>query len=280
MQQRIFDSHHHLWDYDPQQYPWIPKGSSAAKSYRLDDLAQHCGAYDVRATIAVHARQTLEETDWLIEQANHHTLCAGVVGWVPMLDDRLDEILERYADEALIKGVRYALQSEQDPQFMISPAFLRGLKTLSRTNLRYDILIFGHQLPNTIRMIDAVSGEMPFVLDHIAKPTILPERFDHQWAKEIAELVKRPNVMCKFSGVVTEVRSEAWSIDMLKPYFDTVLQAFGPERVMFGSDWPVCLLRSDYIRWVQTVLELVSSLTEEEQDRILYRNAAEFYGCD
>lgn len=280
MHQRIFDSHHHLWDYDPQQYPWIPKQSVAAKSYGLDDLVRHCGAYDVQATIAVHARQTLEETDWLVERAERHAVCKGVVGWVPMLDARIDEVLARYAGEPLIKGVRYAIQREQDPQFMLSPAFLRGLEAVSRTNLRYDILIHDCQLANTIKMVDKMPAEMPFVLDHIAKPRIMPGKFDHSWAHGIAALAKRPNVMCKFSGLVTEVRADEWSIASLKPYFDTVLHAFGHDRLMFGSDWPVCLLKSDYTRWVQAVLELISKLTDDEQDKVLYRNAAQFYGCN
>ena len=280
MQQRIFDSHHHLWDYDPHQYPWIPKQSVAAKSYDLDDLARHAGPYRVNATIAVHARQTLEETEYLVELAKRHTLCAGVVGWAPMLDERIGEILERYTNEPLIKGVRYAIQNEQDPQFMLSPDFLRGLEAVSRTNLRYDILICGHQLPSAIEMVDKLPADMPFVLDHIAKPMIKSDQFDHLWARGLTELAKHPNVMCKFSGLVSEVRADRWSVGMLKPYFDTVLQAFGTDRLMFGSDWPVCLLKSDYQSWVQAVIELILELTDEEQDQFLYQNAAEFYGCN
>ncbi|MFK7788988.1 MAG: amidohydrolase [Phycisphaeraceae bacterium] len=277
MQQRIFDSHHHLWDYDPKQYPWIPKHSAAAHSYNLDDLAQHCGPYDVQSTIAVHARQTLEENEWLIEHARNHKLCSGVVGWVPMLDDHIDEVLAHYEDEPLFKGVRYALQNEKDPNFMLSAAFMRGLKAISRTNLRYDILIFGRQLPNTIMMVDRMPEDMPFVLDHIAKPTILPSKFDEQWASDVTELAKRPNVMCKLSGMMTEVQADVWSISNLKPYFEIVLQAFGHDRLMFGSDWPVCLLKADYVEWIQTVLKLIHGLSEEEQDKILYRNAVTFY---
>ncbi|MEM9019158.1 MAG: amidohydrolase family protein [Planctomycetota bacterium] len=274
----IIDSHHHLWDYDPEQYPWIPPGSELQRSYGLDDLAEHRGSYNVQATIAIQARQTLEETDWLIDLAKQYPLCRGVVGWVPLQDEGIEGVLERYADEPLLKGVRHVIQDEADPEFMIRPDFIRGLQALSRTRLRYDILIFGHQLPNTIRMVDALPDDTPLVLDHIAKPVIKPGKMDQQWARDFTELAKRPNVMCKLSGMATEVRAEDWDDSMLRPYADLALQAFGPDRLMFGSDWPVCLLKTGYERWVSTVLELIGSLSSDEQDKLLCRNAASFYG--
>ena len=278
MPQRIIDSHHHLWDYDAQQYPWIPVGSPLEQSYGLDDLAKHRGDYAVTATVAVQARQTLEETDWLLSLAKANPLCRAIVGWVPLQDENIAEILDRYSNEPLLKGVRHVIQDEEDPEFMIRPAFLRGLDVLSKTNLRYDILIFGHQLPNTIKMVDALPGDMPLVLDHIAKPVIERGSYDEQWAADFAELAKRPNVMCKLSGMATEVRGESWDADTLKPYFDHALQCFGPERLMFGSDWPVALLMTDYVRWVSTVIEAIAELSADEQDRVMYANAAAFYG--
>ena len=188
MLKRILDSHHHLWDYDPDQYPWIPKESTAAQSYNLNDMAEHAGPYHVQATIAVHARQTLQENDWLINQAKRSTLCKGVVGWAPVLDERINEVLASYENEPLFKGVRYAIQNEKDPHFMLRPAFLRGLKAINKIGLRYDILIYSHQLPNTIKMVDLLPDDMPFVLDHIAKPTITPNKVDEQWVLNLAEL--------------------------------------------------------------------------------------------
>lgn len=277
MPTRLLDSHHHLWDYDAQQYPWIPVGSPLEQSYGLDDLAQHRGAYDVQATVAVQARQTLEETDWLIGLAKANDLCQAVVGWVPLQDGNIADVLERYADEPLLKGVRHVIQDEEDPAFMLRPAFLNGLKVLSQTDLSYDILIYGHQLPNTIKMVDAIPADMPLVLDHIAKPVIEPGRFDGQWAKEFAELAKRPNVLCKLSGMATEVSSDNWDSETLKPYFEHAIESFGPERLMFGSDWPVALLKTDYPRWAATVMDAISDLSSDEQDRILYSNAQSFY---
>lgn len=277
MSKRILDSHHHLWDYSAAQYPWIPVGSPLEQSYGLDDLVTHRGAYDVQGSIAVQARQTLEETDWLLSLAQTNPLCKGVVGWVPLQDDNIAEMLGRYADEPLLKGVRHVIQDEQDPEFMLRPAFLNGLQALSNTDLRYDILIFGHQLPNTIKMVDAIPSDMPLVLDHIAKPVISEGKFDEQWARDFAELAQRSNVLCKLSGMATEVRGETWGRDTLAPYFEHVFETFGPSRLMFGSDWPVCLLKTEYTRWVTTVLDFISTLSDDEQDRILYRNAESFY---
>ena len=277
---RIIDSHHHLWDYDAEQYPWIPPGSALARSYGLDDLAQHRCGFEVQATVAVQARQTIEETDWLLSLARDNALCRAVVGWVPLQEETVGEVLARYADQPLLKGVRHVIQDEQDPEFMIRPAFLRGLEAVSRAGLRYDILIYGHQLPNTIKMVDALPDDMPLVLDHIAKPVIAPGTFDEQWARGFRELARRNNVWCKLSGMATEVRSDDWDAEMLRPYADLALESFGVDRLMFGSDWPVCLLRSEYARWVEAAKDLLSGLGEDEQDQVMYRNAVAFYGLD
>jgi L-fuconolactonase len=277
MTNRILDSHHHLWDYSAQQYPWIPVGSPLEQSYSLDDLARHSGECNLQASVAVQARQTLEETDWLLSLAEANPLCQAVVGWVPLQDDNITEVLERYADEPMLKGVRHVLQDEEDPAFMLRPAFLNGLQRLGKTNMSYDILIYGHQLPNTIKMVDALPDDMPLVLDHIAKPAIEPGKFDEQWAKDIAEFAKRPNVLCKLSGMATEVRSQTWDNDTLKPYFEHAFEAFGSSRLMFGSDWPVALLKTDYARWVALVLDAIKGFSADEQDEIMYRNAKTFY---
>lgn len=278
MPQRILDSHHHLWDYDPQQYPWIPVGSPLEHTYGLNDLADHSAGTGVVGSIAVQARQTLEETEWLLGLAERDPLCKGVVGWVPLQDPSVGEILGRFHDQPLLKGVRHVIQDEADPEFMLRPALLDGIRTIAQAGLRYDLLIFGHQLPNTIKMVDALPSDTPLVLDHIAKPMIAPGSFDEQWADGFKELAKRPNVLCKLSGMATEVRGETWDADTLRPYAELAIEAFGPERLMFGSDWPVCLLKTEYKRWVETVLGLIDELSEDEQDAVLYRNAATFYG--
>lgn len=278
MPQRILDSHHHLWDYYPAQYAWInPQTMSPlAQSYTLSDLQAHSVGSNLVATVAVQARQTLEETDWLLGLAADSPLCVGVVGWVPLQDEKIDAVLERYADQPLLKGVRHVIHDEPDRDFMLRPDFLRGLRALGKTDLRYDILIFGLHLPNTIKMVDHFPDQ-PFVVDHIAKPVIDSAKFDAQWAKDLAELAKRPHVCCKLSGLVTEVRDETWDAQTLRPYVEHVLEVFGPERLMFGSDWPVCRLKAEYGRWVSLATELTRQLSESESDRLFYQNAVDFY---
>ena len=278
MPTRLLDSHHHLWAYDPQQYPWIPLGSPLEQSYGLNDLVDHSGGTGLVGSIAVQARQTLEETEWLLGLAERDPMCKGVVGWVPLQDPAVGEILGRFHDQPLLKGVRHVIQDEEDPAFMLRPALIDGIKTCAQAGLRYDILIYGHQLPNTIKMVDALPDDTPLVLDHIAKPVITPGTFDQQWAKDFAELAKRPNVLCKLSGMATEVRGDTWDNAVLKPYFDHALDCFGTDRLMFGSDWPVALLMTDYARWVTTVRQAIGSMSEAEQDGVLYANAAAFYG--
>ena len=280
MPSRILDSHHHLWNYDPQQYPWIPPGTPLERSYGLNDLAEQSTGTGLIGTIVVQARQTLEETEWLLGLAQRDPLCKGVVGWVPLQDEAIGEIMGRFHDSPLLKGVRHVIQDEEDPEFMLRPALIDGIRTCAQAGLRYDILIFGHQLPNTIKMVDQLPDDMPLVLDHIAKPVIEPGKFDETWAKDFAELAKRPNVLCKLSGMATEVRGESWDDDLLKPYFDHALECFSVDRLMFGSDWPVALLMTDYPRWVESVCTSIGALSEDEQDRVLYANGASFYGVE
>jgi len=282
MPKRILDSHHHLWDYDAQQYPWIPQGSPLHQSYGLADLATHAEGCNLQASVVVQARQTLEETDWLLALAKQDPLCKAVVGWAPLQDEHIAEVLDRCKGEQLLKGIRHVIQDEEDTEFMIRPEFLRGLNALSKTDLRYDILIYGHQLPNTIKMLDALPGDMPMVLDHIAKPVIDADsgKMDRQWEVDLAALAKRPNVMCKLSGLATEVRGESWDIQTLRPYVNHALECFGVERLMFGSDWPVCRLRTEYAKWGETLDELLGALSDDERDRVFYRNAQAFYGVE
>jgi L-fuconolactonase len=162
---------------------------------------------------------------------------------------------------------------------MLQPDFLRGLELLGKTSLRYDLLIFGHQLPNSIKMVDHVP-ELPIVLDHIAKPAIDPAKFDRQWADDLSRLAERTHVCCKLSGMVTEVRGEVWDIETLRPYAEHAINCFGPSRLMFGSDWPVCRRRAEYSHWVSLVMELIAGMSADEQDQILYRTAANFYGTE
>lgn len=258
------DSHHHLWNYSPLEYPWIDDRMSVLqRDFTPDDLRHETHAADIDGVVAVQARQTVEETEWLLELAEQHALIRGVVGWLPLASPDIGQVLERFRNSGRLKAVRHVVQSEPDDEFILGTDFNRGVALLPGFNLIYDILIFAEHLPAAIQFVDR-HPELPCVLDHIAKPTI-GDAFDQQWSVHLRELSRRPNVSCKFSGVVTEVRGESWSQATLQPYWDVVLEAFGPRRLMFGSDWPVCLLRSEYHEWVSVVEQLTGNLSEDER---------------
>lgn len=278
MPQPIIDSHHHLWDYNTAEYGWIDPATMGvlARDYTVRDFTDAAEPSGVVGTVAVQARQTVGETDWLLEIARAEARCLGVVGWVPLRDAGVGETLERYRDSADLKGVRHVVQDEPDG-FMLDPAFQHGISLLQDAGLVYDLLIFGRQLAEAVQLVDRFP-EQAFVLDHIAKPTIRAGRHDAQWDRDFRELAQRENVVCKVSGMVTEVREDDWDTDVLRPYFETALDCFGPGRLMFGSDWPVCLLRSDYIRWVACVDALTAELSAAERSAFFYQNAIDAYG--
>lgn len=276
----MIDAHHHFWQYDPEQYDWIgPQMQVLQRDFGPDDLKALADDIGVDGVVSVQARQTLGETEWLLDMAESHDWIRGVVGWAPLIDPDLAGDLSRFAGRDKLKGYRHVLHDEPDDYYMDRDEFNRGLTRLTALDLVYDILIFERHLPQTIRLVDRHPNQR-FVLDHIAKPKIASARFDEDWQRNIRTLAQRPNLACKFSGVVTEVRDEQWDIDLIRPYWDTVLEAFGPERLMFGSDWPVCLLRTDYARWAWTVRSLAGELSDDEQRQVLHDSAVRAYQLD
>ena len=232
----LIDSHHHLWKYSAEQYGWINDQMSVLKNdFWSDELNTIASESGVDGFVSVQARQNLAETDALLSLAQDEPLIRGVVGWVPLADDDIESILDRYVANPWLKGFRHVVQDEPDDRFILGKAFNRGIGLLADRGLVYDVLIFAHQLPATIEFVDA-HQELPMVLDHIAKPTIHAGRMDASWETNFRELSKRRNLTCKFSGVVTEVRDTEWTIDTLRPYWDVALEAFTPSRLMFGSD--------------------------------------------
>jgi L-fuconolactonase len=271
------DSHQHFWQYNDTDYVWMGEQHAVLKKDFLpDDLEPLLEASQLDGSIAVQARQFVKETDFLLELAARHPSIKGVVGWVPLCDARVGEYLEKYAGEEKMVGFRHVVHDEPDELFILRPDFNAGIKALSRYPLCYDLLVFERHLPQTITFVDQHPG-LPMVLDHIAKPRIHPTTFDHTWAVNIQRLAEREQVSCKLSGMVTEVMDETWTEALLKPYFEVVLEAFGPDRIMFGSDWPVCLLRSTHPQWVQTVASLIATLTASEQAAIMGGTAERVY---
>lgn len=272
----LIDSHHHLWKYSADQYGWISDEMvELRRDFWSEDLSQISADFGVDGFVSVQARQSLEETDALLELAKIQPLIHGVVGWVDFRSDEIEEQLERYADCNKLKGLRHVVQDEAD-DFILGESFNRGMTHLIGRGLVYDVLIFARQLSHSIQFVKN-HPQISMVLDHIAKPAVTAASVDPTWAREMRELAELPNIVCKFSGVATEVQDEHWDIDTIRPYWDVALEAFSPSRLMFGSDWPVCLLRTEYKRWLDTIKELASELSHDEQQQILGGTAKRIY---
>jgi L-fuconolactonase len=269
------DAHHHFWHYTATEYGWIDDAmASLRRDFLPGDLEAEIRPAGIDAVISVQARQTLAETEWLLETAAAHPWIAGVVGWLPLADPAIGAILERVSANPWLKGVRHVLQAEPDP-FIENAAFNIGLSQLRAFNLTYDILIVYHQLPAAIRLVDRHPNQA-FVLDHIAKPPIRAGEMQ-PWQDNLAEIARRPNVFCKLSGVVTEADYTAWTSEQIHPYMEAALAAFGPNRLLFGSDWPVCRVATTYSNWVRTVESFAQQLSTEERDALFHRNAVQAY---
>ena len=271
----MIDAHHHLWTYDAERYPWIADGSPLHATFTPDDLEAVAKPHGVTGSVLVQAEQSAAGTDWLIATANSSDFIQVVIPWVPLHADDVGQTLDHLLDEPKVRGVRHVVQDEP-VGFLLDETFNRGVRELTRVDLAYDILIYGRQLKETISFVDR-HPQQRFVLDHIAKPTITAEAFDEDWARSFRELAKRRNVDCKVSGMATEVRDDTWSVSTLRPYWETALEAFGVERLMFGSDWPVALLGTKYGRWVDTAKELAGELSAEEQEQFFRRTAQRAY---
>jgi L-fuconolactonase len=271
------DSHHHFWNYSVEQYGWISdKMQVLRRDFAPKDLLDQTQSTHIDYVVSVQARQEIQETRFLLDYAKMHSWIRGVVGWVPLAQPAIAKVLDSFQGETLLKGVRHVVQDEPDEKFLDREDFNAGIRLLRSFKLVYDLLVFGKQLPMTIRFVDRHPNQ-PFVLDHIAKPVIEANKFDRQWEKDFRELAKRPNVDCKFSALVTEVKDPEWTVELLKPYWDVALESFGPDRLMFGSDWPVCLLRSSYADWVAAVSVLAKDLNPQQQANFWGGNANRAY---
>jgi L-fuconolactonase len=246
------------------------------RDFLIDDLRVITAEAGVTGTIVVEAERTLEETEWLSRVAASGDLICGVVGWAPLTTPAVISELEHIASLPKMKAIRHPIHDEADDLFVLRNDFNRGIAALKRFDLRYDILIFEKHLAQTIQLVDRHPNQV-FILDHVAKPRIRDGVLS-PWRKHIREMARRANVYCKVSGMVTEADWHTWSREDLSPYIETVLEAFTPKRIMFGSDWPVVNLASSYRKWIDTVRGAIAQLSETEQERILAETAIEAYG--
>ena len=272
----IIDAHHHFWHYTNAEFGWIAddclrRDFGPAELKQAIESAEGLALPCVEKVVSVEARQCVEETEHLLAVAARHDFIAGIVGWLPIADPSFPALLERYAANPGLVALRHVVQDEPDDAFILRDDFNCGIDRLRGTGLVYDILVFQRQLANAIRFVDRHAEDQVFVLDHIGKPRT--DAFA-EWKRLVRELAKRPNVFCKFSGVVTEVGTDR---DRVRACFDTVLEAFGPDRLMWGSDWPVVTAHLAYGEWLRRSLALAEGLSDGERAQVFGGTAARVY---
>jgi L-fuconolactonase len=270
------DAHHHFWKYVPAEYGWISELMSVLRfDFLPADLQKEIEKAGFDGTVAVQARQTLLETNWLLDLADENDFIKGVVGWAPLAAPDVRKELDEMAQHPKLKGIRHIVQDEPDDQFILRDDFNAGVAALAHYGLVYDILIYERHLPQAILFVDRHPEQM-FVLDHLAKPRVKHHKLE-PWRTNFRQIAERENVYCKLSGLVTEADWKAWTETELSAYLETAVDAFGPHRVMFGSDWPVCLLATPYERWHEVASRFCDKLSPDEQARVLGGTAVEAY---
>ena len=271
------DAHHHLWRYTPLEYGWIDEEMAALRrDFLPKDLIEAMASAGIDGTIAVQARQTMDETRWLLDLAEECEAIRGVVGWAPIAGEEFPECMEEFDGRAKLKGLRHVIQGEKDERYILREDFNSGIRTLEGSGLVYEILIYERHLADTIYFVDEHPDQV-FVLDHVAKPLIAGGVLQ-PWASRMMELGLRQNVWCKLSGMVTEANWKSWSPETLKPYLDIAVEAFGPQRLMVGSDWPVCLVASGYAHWFEVLRNYFAVFSEAERAAVFGGTAIDVYG--
>lgn len=271
----IIDSHQHFWKYNPVRDSWIDDSMKVIqKDFLPEDLHPILKANGIDGCIAVQADQSEEETLFLLALAEQHSFIKGVVGWVDLRAAHVEERLELFSRNSLFKGVRHIVQAESD-SFVLQEVFQKGISKLDKFGLTYDILVLPNQLENARKLVETFPNQK-FVLDHIGKPYIRDKKIEN-WENNIKELAKFENISCKLSGFVTEADWGNWEAENFKDYFDIVFEAFGADRILFGSDWPVCQLAAEYEEVVEAVTNYIVNLSTNEQKRVFGENAVEFY---
>lgn len=275
------DAHHHVWDLSVRDQDWItgPELQPLRRNFTVEDLAPEARAAGVTGTVLVQTVTVAEETPEFLALADTHDLVAGVVGWTDLTHPGVADELARLRElpgGSCLKGIRHQVQGEPDPEWLLRPDVGRGLGALADAGLVYDLIVRPHQLPSAVRAAES-HPDLTFVLDHLGKPPIAAGE-PEPWATAVRALAVLPNTVCKLSGMVTEADPASWTPDDLRPYADTVLDAFGPGRLMFGSDWPVCLLAASYGQVAGAAEELLKGLGDGEREEVFTATATRVYG--
>lgn len=270
------DSHQHFWKFDPVRNSWITEDMTVIRrDFFPDDLKLLLDRNKIDGCVAVQADQSEEENAFLLSLAEKHDFIKGVVGWIDFQAEDVEEKLIQYARQDKLKGFRHVLQGEKQRDFMLRPAFKNGIAKLKNFDFSYDILIFPDQLKYAIDFVRAFPDQR-FVVDHLAKPYIKDNKID-RWKIDMETLAREENVSCKISGMVTEAEWKSWKNDDFKPYLDSVVESFGMNRIMYGSDWPVCLVAASYDQMFNIVREYFSAFSNDEQQLFFGTNAIQFY---
>lgn len=273
----VFDAHQHFWKYSPSRHSWIDDSMAVIKrDFLPPDLQKVYEANDVDGCIAVQADQTEDETIFLLELADQYDFIKGVVGWTDLRSENVADRLAHFSRYKKMSGFRHIVQSEPDINFMLQDDFQRGISLLAQFGFTYDILIFPTQLEAALKLVQNFP-EQKFVIDHIAKPYIKSGKVD-EWGYFMQQIAENPNTWCKVSGIVTEADWQNWTYEQIEPFLDVVLQAFGPGRLLYGSDWPVCLLAASYRQVKNMAEKFAERFTETEKKQFFAQNTIEFYG--
>jgi len=270
------DSHQHFWKYDPARYSWMTEEMDLLKKdYGPKDLAVLLAQCDLHGSVAVQASQSEEENEFLLDLAESNPIIKGIVGWVDLQSEAVMERLSYYSSKNKMKGFRHVIHDEPDVDFMLRPAFLKGIKALKNFNFTYDILIFPVHLANSLALVRQFPDQ-PFIIDHIAKPMIDKHQIS-EWKKDLTPLASLQNVYCKVSGMVTEANWNNWQQQDFIPYLDTIVELFGNKRILYGSDWPVCTVSASYVETYGIVKSYFEKFSGNEQDDFFGLNAKRFY---
>ena len=270
------DSHQHFWNYNPLRHAWMSEEMTVLKrDYLPHDLFSLLVQNSIEGCVAVQASQTEEENTFLLALADQHDFIKGVVGWVDLRSNQVEQRLVHYKNSKKMKGFRHVIHDESEIDFMLQTDFLRGIGLLNQFDFTFDVLIYPKHLANTLKLVRWFP-EQPFVIDHIAKPNIREKKIT-DWKKELKAVASYDNVYCKISGMVTEATWGSWRKDDFTPYLDAVVEMFGTDRIMYGSDWPVCNLSASYEDMFGIITDYLSKFTQSEQEKIVGGNATRFY---
>lgn len=274
----IIDSHQHFWDRSqPFEYSWLdsPELAPINRNFLPSDLEPLLNSCGIDKSVIVQTQHKIEENHWALKLAEDNSIIAGVVGWVDLASPDCEEQLLQFKDDPKFVGIRHVTQDEPNDDFIIQPSVMNGLKVLEKHRFPFDLLFYTKHLKHAATLGKELP-DLPMVINHLSKPNIKEHQID-EWEKDLEEAAKFPNMHCKLSGMITEANWESWTVDDLRPFVEIAIEAFGPSRCMYGSDWPVCLLAGEYERMYSAITEILSELSDSEKAEIFGGTAIRFY---